>query len=327
MPDLPSPRKPPRRFWLYAPYGLFLALAFVWSLAWLVVRGQAVERLDQTAARLRSQGWTVIWSDRRLDGYPFRLHLRLDAPQIREPSGWAIAAPALEAEAYAYAPDHWVVVAPSGVSLTRPGAGTVDLAGQGLRASLSPAPAGGALPQIAVQGWKLAATALPDSRPLPVAQADKFAFYLRDLPGDQAEFQLQLEGAIAQPGGVLEQISGKQPLALVWDETFDHASALRGPAWPVAVRAWSRAGGGLSLTHGEIDSGEVTMTARSGRLQVDEAGYLAGDFNLDLRHARAAPQRMGAELGMAALAGGDLSLGGGKARLGPFVIGKAPKVY
>jgi hypothetical protein len=120
MPDQTSPRKPPRRFWLFAPYVALVVVVSAWSIGWLVLRQAVITRFEQTAARLKGQGWTVTWADRSVSGYPFRLWVRLNQPHIAEPSGWSLAAPRLEAEAYAFAPNRWVIVAPEGLGLTRP---------------------------------------------------------------------------------------------------------------------------------------------------------------------------------------------------------------
>ncbi len=322
MPDLPSPRKPPSRVWLYAPYGALVIAILVWSGVWLLVSHAAVTRMDEAAARLRAQGWTVTWASRQLGGYPFRLNLRLGAARIAEPSGWSVAAPALEAEAYAYAPGHWVMIAPQGVTLTRPNGGAVSVAGEVLKASVIRA-GDQQTPQIAIEGRKLSAAPLSGGRPLPIAAADRFALYLRPLAQDQAEFQLQLDGATPAAGGLLARLSADHALNLVWDEALSHAGALSGRDWPSAVRRWSLAGGDLSLVHGELSAGGVSLTAQSGRLTVGDDGYLAGRVALDLGHGGG----LGDAIPGVSLASTDLTLSGGRTRLGPFVVAKAPKVY
>ncbi|HEY2659247.1 MAG TPA: DUF2125 domain-containing protein [Caulobacteraceae bacterium] len=324
MPDLPSPRKPPSRFWLYGPYVLLVVAIIAWSVVWMVVSRAATSRMDQAAASLRAQGWTVDWASRRVGGYPFRLNIRLQAPHIAEPSGWSLAAPALEAEAYAYAPGHWVMVAPQGVTLIRPNLGAVVIAGEALRASVTRT-GDQPIPQIAIEGWKLTAAPQIGARPLPIASADRFALYLRPLAGDRAEFQLQLAGAAPVAGGLLARLSADRPLNLVWDETVSHAAALGGRDWPSAVRRWSGAGGGLSLTHGELSAGGVTLNAQSGQMVVGADGYLTGKVALDLSHAESGA--LGEIAPDLPLVSTDLTFRGGKTLLGPFVVGKATKVY
>ena len=326
MPDLPSPRKPPSRFWLYAPYALLLVVILSWSAAWLVISHVAAARMDETAARLRSQGWSVDWARRQVGGYPFRLNVRLQSLHIAEPSGWSLAAPGLEAEAYAYAPEHWVMVAPQGVTLTRPDSGAVMISGQVLRASIARL-AGQSIPQVAIDGRALTVAPQTGAKPLPITAADRFALYLRPLAGDQAEFQLQLTGAAPLTGGLLASLSNEGPLNLVWDETLSHVSALAARDWPSAVRRWSAAGGDLTLVHGALSAGGVSLTARSGRTVVDGDGYLSGSLKAGLARTGGGLMTLGEVTVLAPRVENDLDLRGGKLRLGPFVLGKAPKVY
>src|SRR5581483_9023771 len=186
----PEPsRKPPRRFWLYAPYVAVLAGALVWSGVWVAARAGVARGLDEAAARLRAQGYAVAWKDRAIGGYPFRIDVTLDGLDVREPSGWGLAGPRLEAEAYAYHLDQWIAAAPQGVVLTRPGAGAVAVTGQVLRASVIGT---GAAPRVAVEGVKLVFTPQPGARPYPLASAERLGFYVRPLAGDRAEGLLRL---------------------------------------------------------------------------------------------------------------------------------------
>ena len=329
MPDLQSPRKPPNRLWLYGPYVALAIVVAAWTVAWVAIRQQAISAMDQAAGRLRAQGWTIAWSQRTVEGYPFRLLVRLGQPRIAEPSGWSLAAPALEAEAYAYAPGNWVILAPQGVTLTRPFGGAAAIGGQVLKAGFTHLD-GQALPQIGIEGRGLSLQPAPGAQALPITSAGRFAFYLRPLPNDAAEFQLQLGQATPTATALLARLSGERPLDLVWDESVTHVSQLTGRDWPSAVRRWSQAGGGVSLDHGEVDAGDVKVDALSGQSAVDADGHLAGDLLLDFSHAGGATQRLaGGGLGglAGALARTDLTFSGGKIRLGPFVIGKAPRVY
>jgi hypothetical protein len=326
MPDPTRPRKPQRRFWLYAPYGVALIAALVWSAVWWMLAGQVGQRMDARAEALRARGWTVAWRTRTVSGFPFRLDVVVDEPRLADPSGWALSAPRLKGEAWTYAPRHWVVVAPTGLILTRPDRGAVVIIGQALRASVA-AGDGQATPRIAVEGLGLTLTPAPGAKPLPITACQHLGFYLRPLPGDQAEFQLKLDGAMPAVGGLLSKLAPGLPIGLVWDQTLTDASALKGPTWPAAVRAWSAAGGTLSLNHGEISAADITLGFTSGRLNIDASGRAQGVIALDLRHAGAAPSRLGTEALLATLFRSQLVLTNGAMMVGPFKIGAAPKVY
>ena len=325
MPVRARPPKP-RRFWLYAPYVALLIAIAVWSAAWGMLSQQAVRRMDDEAQRLRDRGWTVAWSQRRVDGYPFRLDVSLSDPRIAEPSGWALAAPQLNGEAYAYAPHHWVLVAPQGLTVTRPGRGAVTLAGQALRASIAAA-GPGQPPRIAVEGRGLTLTPAPGAKGLPIVACDHLGLYLRPRPDDQAEFQLQLQGAAPAAGGMLARMAPGQPFDLIWDQTVTRASALKGSNWPAAVRAWGAAGGVLTATRGEIRTLGVTLVIKSGDLAIGPDGKPQGALSLDLSHAGAAPGRLGPAIALASAFRSQLRLANGSLLLGPFRIAAAPRVY
>lgn len=325
MPHTDSPRKPPRRFWLFAPYVLALAVMLGWSLAWLAISHGLSQRLDDQAARLRAHGWTVAWDHRRLGGYPFRLELDLDGLRLADPSGWALATPQLHAEAYAYAPGRWVMAAPQGVALTRPRRGTVMVSGPVLRASVQVHD--GAAPDVAVEGQSLVLTAQPGAAPLPVTGCQRLGLYMRPLPSDQAEVQLQLSGATPAQGGLLARLNSGRPLDLVWDQGLTEVSALKGPTWRTAVDAWSAAGGALTSAHGQVSAADFRLDLGADRLTADPQGRLRGKVKLDLSHAGAAPELLGPAAALASLFKTSLNLSDGGLWLGPFRIGAAPKLY
>ena len=99
MPD-PAHRRKPRRAALYIPFIIAGVAAIGWSGLWLYARGEADKRLEAGAEQLRKAGYDVAWSSKRIYGYPFRLNIQLDDAKVREPSGWALAAPKLEAQAF-----------------------------------------------------------------------------------------------------------------------------------------------------------------------------------------------------------------------------------
>jgi len=325
MPDMSSPRKPPRRFWLFAPYVIALIAALAWSAAWFVLSAAAVGRMDATAVRLRAKGWTVAWSARTVSGFPFRIDVSLRDPRLAEPSGWAIAAPRIDSEAYAYAPTHWVLVAPGGLTLTRPGRGAVVIAGHALRASVA-ASLDHRPPRVAIEGLGLTLTPAPGAKPLPISACDHLGLYLRPTAGDQAEFQLNLQGASPSAGALIERLAPGQTLSLVWDQSLTQVSALHGRTWPAAVQAWSAAGGGLVQAHGQLSAAGLDLTLSADRLTVGPDGRVEGPLSAKLHNGKG-PLFVGEAAILASLFSTDMQLRDGALWLGPFKIAGAPRVY
>jgi len=341
--DPGAPRKPPRRFWLYAPYVVLLIVVGGWSLAWVFIRAEVAGRMDATAARLREAGFTMDWKARRIDGYPFRVDVTLDGVRLAEPSGWALAAPQIKAETYAYALGHWVGYAPKGVVLTRPVSGAVAIAGPALRASYVHSEHGA--PRIAVEGLKLVFTPQADAKPFMLSTAEHLDFHSRPADDDHIEFLLRIDGATSPKGAVLTQIAQAKPMDIAWEAKLSNASALHGRDWPSAARAWANAGGGLDVEHGALTAGVTMLNLRPGRLSVGSDGRLRGSVGLDLRQAPNVIQTLAdakaidpdavdeaVTVARARAAGGavtqaDLTFLAGVTTFGPVAIGPAPKVY
>lgn len=343
MPEPDALRKPPKRFWLFAPYGLLLIAAIGWTGWWFYGRGQIAAQMDAAAGRLKAAGYDLAWKDRKIGGYPFRFDVTLTEAHINEPSGWALAAPELKTEAYAYAIDRWVIVAPQGVVLTRPAKGAVAITGDAVRASIGGLAA--APPRIAVEGANLTFTPQAGAQPMPIAAAKHLELYMRPQAGDTAGVLFKLDGGKAADGGTLARIAGDKPVSVALEGEFNHFSDLHGRDWPAAVRAWSAVGGAFTLIQGGLTAGDTALSAQKAGLTVGQDGRLRGSIPLDLRNAAGAilalgqntaidPQvaavaalvtraRQGADLNAKA----NLSFEAGRMTLGPVAIGDAPRVY
>jgi hypothetical protein len=307
----------PRRFWLWAPYIALLVAILAWSVAWLVMKLRLEHELDARAQALRARGYAASWSARSVGGYPFRLDVTFDQPRLGEPSGWAVAAPVLKAEAYAYLPDRWIFVAPQGLTLIRPGKGPLAVAGQAIRASVGDL--GGPAPRFSFEGLGLTMAAGPGGQPGPIASAARIELHLQPGPDDQAALLVRVQDAQLSPDAPLGRLAPLKPVTLVWDLRLSHLSAFAAaPDWPSAVRAWTIRGGAVAVAKVSISAGSVALQGNSGTLTVGADGRLAGDLPLGLQTGKdglAGPPLMA------------LSLQGGRARLGLVDLGPALKVY
>src|SRR5689334_4624738 len=107
------------RLGLYLPFAIALVAIVAWSAAWVMARRQVETRLDAAVADLSRAGYQLTWKERKLGGYPFRLDVTLTEVGVREPSGWGLQAPRIEAEAYMHAPGHWIIAAPESLTFVR----------------------------------------------------------------------------------------------------------------------------------------------------------------------------------------------------------------
>lgn len=314
LPDSPPARKPRRRG-LFLPWLLALLLALGWSAAWFKLRGDAVSRMDASVARLRAQGYPVSWATRTVTGFPFRLDVTLTGARIAEPSGWALAMPLLKSEAYIYRLDQWILVAPEGVTLTRPDGGPVTVRAKALRASLGGF--GATPPRLSVEGVDISFDTPPGAKPYMIQSAERLELHTRPGPDDQGGVLFKVEGARLRLKGLPARIAQDRPVSMTWDLVLSKMSGLRGDSWPSAVRRWRDGGGELTVRGAELRGGDALLTGSGGPLHVDLEGRLEGRLDARLKGADGGGQSFG----------GPVELKDGEARLGPLNLGPSPRVF
>src|SRR3712207_5233848 len=137
MTDANAARRGPSRLWLIIPFGAAAAALAALCVWWFLAAQRLTAAVDEAARSQRSAGRTLEWRSRRVSGFPFRLKVAFQDLRFASPSGWAVQAPRLEAQANAYQVTHWVLSAPDGLTVVRPTAGPVRIDARVLRASIA----------------------------------------------------------------------------------------------------------------------------------------------------------------------------------------------
>lgn len=336
-----TPSRKPRWIGLWGPFALAGMIIIGIAAAWFWMRGEVVRRMD-AAASAAPAGWTLAWGQRRISGFPFRLDVDLTDARVREPSGWGVAAPRLKAEAFIFAPLHWVAVAPDGAVLTRRRGGPVLIRAKVLRASLSEPDRNP--PRFSLEGIGLTFSTDVGGSPFLLRSAEEAHLHTRAGPDDQGAIYLEIDRASAQLSGLMARIAENKPLTLIADATYDHASAFSGQSWTDAARSWRAAGGRLTVRRLSLLAGEAELQARSGELSIGPDGRLRGTLPIALKQASRTLQAMASENAVkpevarsaqaavgAEQAGPVVSLPlafqAGQTTLGPVALGPAPRIY
>ena len=341
LPD-PSPGRKLRYWGLLTPFMLLGLAVAAWSGFWIWARGQTVARMDAYATGLAQAGYPVTWKTRTVYGYPFRMDVSMTDVVAQAPSGWALQASRIEAEAPMHAVTHWIIAVPQGLVFVRPIGGPVAVKADLLRASLNhfdQRP-----PSFSLEGVKLTFTPQPGAQPFALSTAGRVEFHLRAGPNDEGGVFASLQNGAAA-SGLFARIAAGKPVAIVWNSTLAKMSAFTGRDWPSAVRHWGEAGGLMTLRDGSLTLGDAEISANGGKLGVGRDGRLSGLMDVRLRQAdrvlaalsdggqvppeaaRSAAAVVTARQQADATAQATITFQAGQATLGPVAIGAAPKIY
>lgn len=349
MTDAPPPRH--KRSGLFAPIGLFIIALIGWSIWWFVLAGQIRTQLDQRVEAMRAGGWDVTYTGLGTSGWPFRVRLGAENVSITAPSGLAVAAPDLAAEANAWNPDKWVLIVGDGLVLTRPGKGKVAVRGQAIRASVHGLTQH--WPNIAVELAKPEFTSHEGAEAFPISRAERVELYVRPhlapagSPGvdNSVDVLFRLIDAEGRPGGPVEGMARNGKLTAQIETVIEDADRLQGADAAGVFAAWTRAGGRFTAVRGELSAGDSRATLSSDALSAAPDGRLQGVISLQAvkpmaaitglaRSGAGSVNSVGAAGAAAATAvRGDqdmtleLTFRDGRTFLGPFAIVPAPKLF
>lgn len=334
---------------LVIPFALVGLLLAAWTGWWFWLADEVETRLAVQVESLREAGWQVTHEPVAVTGWPFRTRVAFPDATIVAPSGHGVSAPELVAEANAWNPGHWVVIATEGLTLTRSDKGQIDIAGDGARMSVSRLR--DRFPDLRAELIRPTFTPRPGAEPFPIASAEHVQFeiqpHLTDgvAATDEMDVLFRLIEARGRAGGPVEGATRQGRLSLEFEATIEQASRLRGVDSAGVFASWTEAGGRFRAVRGRLQAGESTALISSDRLWAREDGRLEGRLALTAERpgeaiAGLAGSRSGAvdRVGAAGAAAaarvqGDrpmdlvLMFRGGRTWLGPFALAPAPKLF
>ncbi|WP_312781294.1 DUF2125 domain-containing protein [Brevundimonas sp.] len=339
---------------LIIPFAIVFVGLALWTGWWFVLTQQIEKKLEGRIARLEQSGWTVKHAGLTTTGWPLRARVAMKHVDVVAPSGHAVAAPEIVAEANAYNPTKWVIAAPDGLVMTRGAKGKTAVRAEAIRMSIHGLTQ--RWPNVAVELTKPVFTALPDAEPFPLSKAGLVQFYMRphvagsNAPTDDVDVLFRLVDGEGRPNGPVEGLTQSGKLNAQVEAVIEKAGALKGADAKGLLSAWTAAGGRFVDMKGQLEAGESRTFLSSPALSADDKGRLEGEVFLRAekplaaivglagaqqggaldraaaaRAAAATPQGGTGEQGQAV----DLVLNfkGGRTYLGPFALAPAPQLF
>jgi hypothetical protein len=269
------------RFFLYAPFAMFMALAVTVMVYWWFAAAALNTELNKINGHEIMPGVTLSFSSKLIAGFPFRLDtimegVRIEVATTYGPFVWRTEH--LATHALTYSREHMIFEAAGAQELSwRDSGGTphdFKFVPAALRASsISSA---GALERF-------------DLDVIAVASADLAAgrvqFHVRRDPAHDA-LDLALSGDVLKLGPALATGLGQEIKLLRLQGEFVPRTPLMPllagkVEWRVAVEDWRSKGGVLQLDQFQIDWGKIHADGK-GALALDRAHRLQGAFALEM---------------------------------------------
>lgn len=340
---------------LIVPFAIVFVGLALWTGWWFFLTRQIETRLEAQVAGLEAKGWSVKHAELRTTGWPMHARVTIRHLEAAAPSGHAVAAPVLIAQANAYNPTRWVLAAPEGLVVTRGDKGKAAIRGAGVRMSVHGLTQ--RWPNVALELERPVFTALAGAEPFPLKQARLVQLYMRphlvgaDTPTDDVDVLFRLVDGEGREGGPVEGFAQSGALNAQIEAVVEKASALRQGSDPAGLlSAWTAAGGRFIDVKGQLGAGESRAFVSSEALSADDKGRLEGQVFVRAEKPLAAivglaGARQGGALDRAAAAraaaatpqggagddgqGVELSIlfRGGRTYLGPFALAPAPQLF
>lgn len=313
---------------------LVIVAAALWSAYWAWQAYSLKSEIADWFEERRAAGWTAEYEALRVRGFPNRLDVTLDAPQLQDPeSGLGWNAPFLKVLGLSYQPGHHIVAFPETQTVTRAD-GPLRIDSQGLRASVITGD-GGRLLRLNAEARTLNLVT-PESS---LAMADVLAA-LQSPEGSPETYRLGVEvQSLAGPEGVLTDGRAdtlRLQAELLLDEPLSFGTLSRPMPQPrrIDLRTAEYSVDGLELSlAGKVDvdeqgrmDGALTVRAANWRVLLDrarESGLLPEGFATTLEEALSIAAGLGGRPDTLDI---PLNLDRGAIRFGMIPLGQAPRL-
>lgn len=327
-----------RRLGLYLPFVLLAVLALLWTGGWLWAADRAGRIADGFITREAERGRYWRCPERRIGGYPFRIEISCDKPQlvIREPDGRLREANlgSLTMHARVIAPGHIIALfgPPFIVSLEN---ADMELGWSSARASVK-----AGLEGIGEASFEMAdptlAAGYGDRQDIR-ALAKSLEWHVRRTPGDRpgADFVGKVVDLTFAP---LDRFTGSpEPLRLEFQASAPGLVPDPRRRFQDIVEEWRRGGNKARVILVKADKGQASLDL-SGVMGLDEAHRIEGNLQGRAKGIDALAQRFtrrgGVDFGglLGALSGGQgmpvaLTFQNGVMRFGPVPLLRLEPLY
>jgi hypothetical protein len=274
----PAPMQP-RRFWLYAPWACFLALAIGWMFYWNAVADAGERALLQWKGQIEREGGEARYVRLVRHGFPVLMRLELDDVRYEAPHAhWSAASRQVDVNIEMLDPGHVIFEYKAPITITHADGHTNTIIAA--KAVVSLHNRGSLMVQDGAEASELS---VGDSANPGLLRVVHVTANVRTDPGDAANDQLAFSAqgvSLARPVRSFEglgQIINNLEAGIV----IEHAEALQGVHGSDPFAPWREAGGKARIEYLNLTWGALEATG-SGEAALDEAHRLTGDLRLDI---------------------------------------------
>lgn len=265
------------RFWLYAPISLLVLIAIGWSVAWFVIRNQAVRALDGWLAAEGNAGRQWTCEDRTVSGYPFEIELRCGSLSFKQGPVTASLG-GFRSIAEVYQP-RFVISEIDGPLQVSDGVRSVHGTWTLLQSSLHSSSAGLQRASIVADNSSFTVTGLgPDAL---TTSSQHFEIHARPNPARMQEgaYDVALTAKQAKLPALDALLGDQETTDIQMDATATHAGGFRGQPAPQELERWRIAGGKIDLLMLSLTRGMRRLETK-GEIGLDDAHRPTGQLSL-----------------------------------------------